>query len=339
MYRSYELKIFSGTAHRALGERVAASLCLPLGEVKISRFSDGEIGVQFEENIRGRDVFLVQPTCPPAENLLELLIMVDAAKRASAGRITAVIPYYGYARQDRKDGPRVAITSRLVADLLQAAGIHRILTMDLHAPQIQGFFNIPFDHLMASRLFIDLFTMHPVENLTIVAPDVGSTKLARFYANYMKTDFVIVDKHRIGPNQAVAMNLIGDVRGKNCLIVDDIVDTAGTLSATVTMLKERGALDIYGAITHPVLSGQAVDRIESSEMTALWVTDTLPTPREHHYNKIRKLSTAKLFAGAIRRIHEEESISYLFLDDHEESRESMVDQSQLEAMPGVISSD
>ncbi|MCB1059124.1 MAG: ribose-phosphate pyrophosphokinase [Calditrichaeota bacterium] len=339
MYRSYELKIFSGTAHRALGERIAASLGLPLGEVKISRFSDGEIGVQFEENIRGRDVFLVQPTCPPAENLLELLIMVDAAKRASAGRITAVIPYYGYARQDRKDGPRVAITSRLVADLLQAAGIHRILTMDLHAPQIQGFFNIPFDHLMASRLFIDLFTMHPVENLTIVAPDVGSTKLARFYANYMKTDFVIVDKHRTGPNQAVAMNLIGDVRGKNCLIVDDIVDTAGTLAATVRMLKERGALDIYGAITHPVLSGQAVDRIESSDMAAMWVTDSLPTPREHHYNKIRKLSTAKLFAGAIQRIHEEESISHLFLDDHEETRESMVDQAQLEAMAGIISSD
>lgn len=339
MYRSHDLKIFSGTAHRQLGERIAAYLGLPLGEVKISRFSDGEIGVQFEENIRGRDVFIVQPTCPPAENLLELLIMVDAAKRASAGRITAVIPYYGYARQDRKDGPRVAITSRLVADLLQAAGIHRILTMDLHAPQIQGFFNIPFDHLMGSRLFIDLFTMHPVENLVIVAPDVGSTKLARFYANYMKTEFVIVDKHRTGPNQAVAMNLIGDVRDKNCLIVDDIVDTAGTLSATVVMLKERGCLDIYGAITHPVLSGQAVDRIEASPMTSLWVCDTLPTPREHQFNRIRKLSTAKLFAGAIRRIHEEESISHLFLDNHEDTREFMVDSSQLEMLAGMISSD
>ncbi|MBK6910682.1 MAG: ribose-phosphate pyrophosphokinase [bacterium] len=339
MYRSYELKIFSGTAHRQLGERIAACLGCGLGEVKISRFSDGEIGVQFEENIRGRDVFLVQPTCPPAENLLELLIMVDAAKRASAGRITAVIPYYGYARQDRKDGPRVAITSRLVADLLQAAGIHRILTMDLHAPQIQGFFNIPFDHLMASRLFIDLFTMHPVENLVIVAPDVGSTKLARFYANYMKTEFVIVDKYRTGPNQAVALNLIGDVRDKNCLIVDDIVDTAGTLSATVAMLKDRGCRDIYGAITHPVLSGQAVDRIEASPMTALWVCDTLPTPREHQFNKLRKLSTAKLFAGAIRRIHEEESISHLFLDNHEETREMMVDTAQLEMLAGMISND
>lgn len=339
MYRSYEMKIFSGTAHRPLGERIAACLGLPLGEVKISRFSDGEIGVQFEENIRGRDVFLVQPTCPPAENLLELLIMVDAAKRASAGRITAVIPYYGYARQDRKDGPRVAITSRLVADLLQAAGIHRILTMDLHAPQIQGFFNIPFDHLMASRLFIDLFTIHSIENLTIVAPDVGSTKLARFYANYMKTDFVIVDKYRTGPNQAVALNLIGDVKGKNCLIVDDIVDTAGTLSATIAMLKERGCKDIYCAITHPVLSGQAVDRIESSAITAMWVCDTLPTPREHQFNKIHKLSTAKLFGGAIRRIHEEESISHLFLDDHDESRESMVDSAQLEMLSGIISSD
>lgn len=339
MYRSYEMKVFSGTAHRPLGERIAACLGLPLGEVKISRFSDGEIGVQFEENIRGRDVFLIQPTSPPAENLLELLIMVDAAKRASAGRITAVIPYYGYARQDRKDGPRVAITSRLVADLLQAAGIHRILTMDLHAPQIQGFFNIPFDHLMASRLFIDLFTMHPVENLTIVAPDVGSTKLARFYANYMKTEFAIVDKYRTGPNQAVALNLIGDVKGKNCLIVDDIVDTAGTLSATLVMLKERGCKDIYCAITHPVLSGQAVDRIENSPITAMWVCDTLPTPRELQFNRIHKLSTAKLFAGAIRRIHEEESISHLFLDSHDEKHESMVDTAQLEMLAGVISSD
>ncbi|MBL0060015.1 MAG: ribose-phosphate pyrophosphokinase [bacterium] len=333
------MKVFSGTSHRPLGERIAACLGLPLGEVKISRFSDGEIGVQFEENIRGRDVFLIQPTCPPAENLLELLIMVDAAKRASAGRITAVIPYYGYARQDRKDGPRVAITSRLVADLLQAAGIHRILTMDLHAPQIQGFFNIPFDHLMASRLFIDLFTMHPIDNLTIVAPDVGSTKLARFYANYLKTEFAIVDKFRTGPNQAVALNLIGDVSGKNCLIVDDIVDTAGTLSATLVMLKDRGCKDIYCAITHPVLSGQAVDRIESSPITAMWVCDTLPTPREHQFSKIHKLSTAKLFAGAIRRIHEEESISHLFLDSHDESRESMVDSAQLEMLAGVISSD
>ncbi|MCL4305993.1 ribose-phosphate pyrophosphokinase [bacterium] len=336
---SYKLKIFSGTAHRALGERIAAGLGQPLGEVKISRFSDGEIGVQFEENIRGRDVFLIQPTCPPAENLLELLIMVDAAKRASAARITAVVPYYGYARQDRKDGPRVAITSRLVADLLQAAGIHRILTMDLHAPQIQGFFNIPFDHLMASRLFIDLFSVQPVPNLVIVAPDVGSTKLARFYANYLKTEFVIVDKFRTGPNQAVALNLIGDVRGKNCLIVDDIVDTAGTLAATIAMLKDRGCLDIYGAITHPVLSGAAVDRIEASEITRLWVCDTLPTPREHQFHKISKLSTAKLFAGAIRRIHGEESISHLFLDSHDEERELMVDQREIEALAGSSTTD
>ena len=308
------LRIFSGTAHRALGEAIAPHLGLPLGQVSISRFSDGEIGVQFMENIRGLDVFLVQPTNPPADNLMELLIMIDAAKRASARRITAVIPYYGYARQDRKDAPRVAITSRMIADMIETAGAHRILTMDLHAAQIQGFFNIPFDHLFASRLFVDLLTAQPIDNLTIVAPDVGSTRLARFYANYLNTDFAVVDKHRTGPNKAVAMNLVGDVRGKNCLIVDDIVDTGGTFSATVAMLRERGGLDIYAAITHPVLSGKAVERIESSEIRCLWTCDTLPTPKEHLFHKIRRISTAKLFAEAIRRIHIEESISDLFLD-------------------------
>ncbi|MCC6477405.1 ribose-phosphate pyrophosphokinase [bacterium] len=338
MQTGYELKIFCGTAHRALGKRIATHLGLPLGEAKISRFSDGEIGVQFEENIRGRDIFIIQPTCPPAENLLELLIMVDAAKRASAARITAVIPYYGYARQDRKDGPRVAITSRLVADLLQAAGIHRILTMDLHAPQIQGFFNIPFDHLMASRLFVDMLSLHPVRDLTIVAPDVGSVKLARFYANYLKTDFAIVDKFRTGPNKAVALNLIGDVKGKNCLIVDDIVDTAGTLSATIEMLKDRGALDIIAAITHPVLSGAAVDRIESSSISALWVCDTLPTPQEHLFHKIQKISTAKLYAEAIKRIHREESISHLFLDGPAEGREPMIERENAMAIAGALAS-
>jgi ribose-phosphate pyrophosphokinase len=256
----------------------------------------------------------VQPTNPPADNLMELLIMIDAAKRASAKRITAVIPYYGYARQDRKDAPRVPITSRLVADLLESAGAQRILTMDLHAPQIQGFFNIPFDHLFASRLFVDLLSAHPIENLVTVAPDVGSTRLARFYANFLNTDFAVVDKHRTSPNKAVAMNLIGDVRGKNCLIVDDIVDTGGTFAATCSMLKDRGGLDIYAAITHPVLSGKAVERIEASELKCLWVCDTLPTPKEHLFHKIRRLSTAKLFAEAIRRIHIDESISHLFLE-------------------------
>ena len=299
---------------------------MPLGQVSVSRFSDGEIGVQFEENIRGSDVFLVQPTNPPADNLMELLILIDAAKRASARRITAVIPYYGYARQDRKDAPRVPITSRLVADLLEAAGAERIVTMDLHAAQIQGFFNIPFDHLFASRLFIELLLKHPIENLVVVAPDVGSTRLARFYANYLNTDFAIVDKHRTGPNHAVALNLIGDVRSKNCLIVDDIIDTGGTFSATVKMLRERGGLDIYAAVTHAVLSGRSVERIEESEIKCLWVCDTLPTPKEHLFRKIRKISTARLFAEAIKRIHLEESISHLFLDfPSSSSRESMLD--------------
>jgi ribose-phosphate pyrophosphokinase len=308
------LRVFSGKAHHSLGEAIARNFGLELGQVAISRFSDGEIGVQFLENIRGQDVFIVQPTCPPADNLMELLIMIDAAKRASARRITAVIPYYGYARQDRKDAPRVAITSRLVADLIEAAGVNRVLTMDLHAPQIQGFFNIPFDHLFASRLFVELLTLQPVPNLMVVAPDVGSTRLARFYANFLNVDFAVVDKHRTGPNQAVAMHLIGDVHGKNCLIVDDIVDTGGTFAATVSMLRDRGGKDIYAAITHPVLSGKAVERIESSEITTLWVCDTLPTPKEHLFSKIKKLSTAKLFAEAIKRIHVEESISDLFLE-------------------------
>jgi ribose-phosphate pyrophosphokinase len=320
-----DLRIFCGTAHRALGERISRCLESPLGQIKLSRFSDGEIGVQFEENIRGRDIFLIQPTCAPAENLIELLIMVDAAKRASARRITVVLPYYGYARQDRKDAPRVAVTARLMADLLEAAGTQRILAMDLHAAQIQGFFNIPFDHLHASRLYIDMLTAQPIENLIIVAPDVGSTRLARFYANFLNIDFAIVDKLRHSPNQAVAMNLIGDVKGKNCLIVDDIVDTAGTLVATVSMLKDRGGLDIYAAITHPVLSGSAVERIEKSELTSLWVCDTLPTPKEYLFNKIKRISTARLFAEAIRRIHREESISHLFLDQpRNEPRMSML---------------
>jgi ribose-phosphate pyrophosphokinase len=328
------LRVFSGTAHRALGEGIARHLGMPLGQVGITRFSDGEIGVQFEENIRGMDVFLIQPTCPPADNLMELLIMIDAAKRASARRITAVIPYYGYARQDRKDAPRVAITSRLVADMVETAGAQRVLTMDLHAPQIQGFFNIPFDHLYASRLFADLLTTHPLENLVIVAPDVGSTRLARFYANYLNTDFAVVDKHRTRPNQAVAMNLVGDVRGKNCLIVDDIVDTGGTFAATVAMLRERGGRDVYAAITHPVLSGKAVERIESSDVKCLWVCDTLPTPKSHLFHKIRRLSTTKLFAEAIRRIHSEESISHLFLEQPGGvARESLLDASDETGLP------
>jgi ribose-phosphate pyrophosphokinase len=309
-----QLRIFTGTTHRILGEAIASQLDIPLGKVEISRFSDGEIGVQFEENIRGIDVFLVQPTCPPADNLMELLIMIDAAKRASARRITVVLPYYGYARQDRKDAPRVAIASRLVADLFEAAGAQRILTMDLHAPQIQGFFNIPFDHVFASRLYVDMLHEHPIDNLVVVAPDVGSTKMARFYANQLKTDFAIVDKHRERANCAKAMNLIGDVAGKNCLIVDDIVDTGGTFVATVEMLKDRGGMDIYSAITHPVLSGRAVERIEDSVVKCLWVCDTLPTPKEYLFKKIKIVSTAKLFAEAIKRIHMEESISDLFLD-------------------------
>ncbi len=307
------LKIFTGTAHPELAKQIAKSVGISLGSVDVRRFSDGEIGAKYNENIRGWDVFLIQPTLPPADNLLELLILIDAAKRASARRITAVIPYFAYARQDRKDQPRVAITARLIADLLEAAGADRVLTMDLHAPQIQGFFKIPFDHIYASKLFIDWFRKHPIRDLVIVAPDVGSTKLARFYASQLGTDFVVVDKERQHANQVQAMNLIGEVKGRQALIVDDMIDTGGTFVATVKLLLKRGAREIMAVITHPVFSGQAVKRIEASPVKAVGVCDTLPTPQQHLFHKIQLVSTAKIFAQAILSIHNNRSLSKLFI--------------------------
>lgn len=307
------LKIFTGTAHPELAKQIARAAGKQLGSVDVRRFSDGEIGVKYNENIRGRDVFLIQPTLPPGDNLLELLILIDAAKRASAQRITAVIPYFAYARQDRKDQPRVAITARLVADLLEAAGADRVVTMDLHAPQIQGFFKIPFDHIYASKLFVDWFRKHPIRNLVIVAPDVGSTKLARFYGNQLNTDFVVVDKERERPNQIREMNLIGEVQGRRALIVDDMVDTGGTFVATVELLLKEGAKEISAVITHPVFSGQAVKKIEASPIKVIGVCDTLPTPQRHLFQKIRLVSTAKIFAQAILSIHHNRSLSKLFV--------------------------
>jgi ribose-phosphate pyrophosphokinase len=310
---SEQLKIFTGTAHPELAKRIAQEAGFELGAAEVKRFADGEIWVKFNENIRGRDVFLIQPTQPPAENLLELLVLIDAAKRASARRITAVVPYFAYARQDRKDQPRVPITARLVADLIEAAGADRVLAMDLHAHQIQGFFKIPFDHIHASKLYIDWLRENPIPDLVIVAPDVGSIKLARFYANQLNTDFAVVDKHRERHDQVAEANLIGEVADRPALLVDDMIDTGNTFVATVEILKKRGAGEITALITHPVLSGNAVANIEASSVKEMFICDTIPTPQQHLFHKIRLMSTAKIFAEAILSIHHDRSLSSLFV--------------------------
>jgi len=301
--------IFSGSSNPELTEKIAQYLGLPTGEVDRKRFSDGEIWVKFRENIRGRDVFIVQPTQPPAENLLELLIMLDAAKRASAKRVTAVIPYFGYARQDRKDQPRVAITAKLIANLISDAGADRVITMDLHAAQIQGFFDIPLDHLYASPVFTNVLK-DKVENLVVVSPDIGGTKLARSYARRLNANLVLIDKRRPKHNIAEVMNIIGSVKDKNVLIVDDLIDTAGTFVSAINALKEQGAKDIYGAVTHPLLSGPAIKRIEDSEIKALYVTDSIPLNNDS--NKIEVRTASELLAEAIIRCHRNESVSSLF---------------------------
>ncbi len=304
-----ELRIFSGGANKKLTEKICEYLSLEPGEIDLQRFSDGEIWVKYKENIRGRDVFLVQSTHPPAENLMELLIMIDAARRASAKRITAVIPYFGYARQDRKDQPRVAITAKLIANLLTTAGADRVITMDLHAAQIQGFFDIPFDHLYASPIFTGLFD-NKLENLVVVSPDVGGIKLARSYAKRLGLQFVVLDKRRPKHNVAEVMHIIGEVEGKDILLVDDLVDTAGTFTAAIAALKENGANKIYAAVTHPLFSGNAIEKIENSEIEVLYVTDTIETKKES--SKIKVKTSSGLFAEAILRTHENESISSLF---------------------------
>ncbi|KAA3653282.1 MAG: ribose-phosphate pyrophosphokinase [Calditrichaeota bacterium] len=306
-------KVFTGRANPELAHKIAAFIDLEIGESQIRQFNDGEIWVQFEENIRGVDVFLVQPTFAPPENLLELLIMVDAARRASAKRITAVIPYFGYARQDRKDQPRVAITAKLVANLLTTAGVDRILTMDMHAPQIQGFFDIPLDHLYASAVFIEYFNNMDLSDYVIVSPDIGGTRRARAYAKRLHLPIAIVDKRRPKPNVAEVMHIIGDVDGKNVLLFDDICDTGGTLVAGARYLKESGAKNIYAACTHPILSGKAGARIADSNITKVLVTDTIPlSPENQNIKNIKVLSVAEIFGRAIMRIHNEESISSLF---------------------------
>ena len=308
-----KLALFSGNANRLLAEAIARELKLPLGDALVGRFSEGEVRVKINEDVRGKDVFIVQPTATPVnDNLMELLILLDAFRRASARRITAVIPYYGYARQDRKDQPRVPITAKLVANLLTVAGADRILTMDLHAGQIQGFFDIPLDHLFAVNTFVDYFKKLRLKNLVVVSPDVGGIKMARAYAKRLSAPLAIIDKRRVTDREAVVMNILGEVKGKNVVVVDDLVATAGSLVEAVKALKENGAKEIWAAITHPVLSGPAVQRLQNSALKELVVTDTIPLPSEKRLARIKVLSVASLLAEAIRRIHAEESVSSLF---------------------------
>lgn len=305
------LSIFAGRSNVALSRAIAEEYGSMLGEVNIKNFSDGELYVKFKESIRGVDTYLVQST-PSADSILELLLMIDAAKRASAHRVTAVIPYFGYARQDRKDQPRVSIAAKLMANLLTNAGADRVLTMDLHAPQIQGFFDIPLDHLYAGSIFMDYFRENPMEDLVIVAPDVGSLKMARSYSKRLGAGLAFVDKRRPRQNVAEVMNIIGDIKDKNILLVDDLIDTAGTLTNAADALKERGAKKVVAAGTHPILSGPAYQRIEDSSIDILLVSDTIPLQR--HSDKIKVLSVAGIFADAIRRIYTDDSISTLFTD-------------------------
>ncbi len=306
-----KLAVFSGNAHRKLAENICNYLGVPLGDALVSRFSDGEVRVKINENVRGKDVFVVQPTCPPAnDNLMELLIMIDALRRASAKRITAVMPYYGYARQDRKDQPRVPITAKLVANLLTVAGANRVLTMDLHAGQIQGFFDIPVDNLYAINVFIKFLEKEmKIPNLTVVSPDVGGIKMARAYAKKLGAGLAIVDKRRVSPDQTEAMNILGEVKGKNLLIIDDIIATGGSLIEAAVALKKAGAKDIYAMVTHGVLAKDAIDKIEKSEIKMLFISDTIP---QNESGKIKVISVAELLAEAIKRIHWEVSISCLF---------------------------
>ncbi|MCK5306958.1 MAG: ribose-phosphate pyrophosphokinase [Candidatus Omnitrophica bacterium] len=309
-----EIAVFCGNANPKLAEDICQNLRIPLGQSIVSRFSDGEIKVKIEENVRGKDVFVIQSTCPPSnDNLMELLILIDALKRASARRITAVTPHYGYARQDRKDQPRVPITAKLVADLIATAGANRLLTMDLHAEQIQGFFNIPVDNLYAVNIFVKYFSKMKITDLCVVSPDVGGIKMARAYAKRLGAELAIVDKRRVSDKEAEVMHIIGKVRDKNIVIVDDVVSTAGTLTEGIIALKERGARDVYAAITHPVLAEPAIERINGSKLKELLVTDTIAIDKDKKCDRINVLSVAPLFAEAITRIHREESVSALFV--------------------------
>jgi len=310
-----EIKIFGGRAHPSLTREICDYLNLPQGNSTAFNFSDGETFCQIDENVRGSDVFIVQPTCRPVnENLMELLVMLDAFKRSSASRVTAVLPYYGYARQDKKDAPRVPITSKLVADLISAAGADRVLTMDLHAPQIQGFFDVPVDHLFAAPVLLEAIRALAIPDLVIVSPDAGGVERARAIAKRLSADLAIVDKRRTAPNVAEVMHIIGEVEERNVLILDDIIDTAGTLTKTVEALRAKGARRILAAGVHGVLSGPAMERIDKSPLELVLVTNTTPVDDKLARSaKLRALSVAPLLGEAIRRIHENSSVSSLFV--------------------------
>jgi len=315
---SGELVLSAGRANLPLAQEIAAALSMRLAETEVTNFSDGEVFVQVNENVRGADVFVIQPTCHPVnQSIMELLIIIDALKRASACRITAVIPYYGYGRQDRKVQPRVPITAKLVADLITAAGAHRVLTMDLHAGQIQGFFNIPVDHLFAAPVLLQYFLRRLDQgdwrDLVVVAPDAGGVERARAFAKRLGTTLAIMDKRRTGPNEAKIMHVIGEVRDRDVILLDDIIDTAGTITQAVSALKQEGARRIIASCTHPVLSGKAIQRLEESAIEEVVVTNTIPLREEVQCRKITVLSVAPLLGEAIRRIHTESSVSSLFV--------------------------
>lgn len=309
-----EVKLFSGHNSCYLADRIADYYGYSLGALELQRFSDGEMQPIIQESVRGAFVFFIQSTFAPADNLLELLLMIDAGKRASAGYITAVIPYFGYARQDRKDKPRVPISAKMIANLLQAAGADRIMTMDFHADQIQGFFDIPVDHLKSNAIFLPYLEEQSLESVIFASPDVGGVKRARKYANHFACDLVICDKYRKKANEIAGMTVIGDVEGRDVILVDDIVDTAGTLARAAEALVEKGARSVKAMCTHPVLSGKAYEIISQSKISELIVTDTIPL--KQRAPKIRVISSAKLFARAIRNTHEHRSISALFVDEH-----------------------
>ncbi len=311
----HELKVFSGNAHPSLAREICKHLKVPLGKAYVGRFPDGEVRLQILENVRGADVFAIQPTCYPVnDNLMELLVMLDALRRASAERITAVIPYYGYARQDRKDRPRVPISSKLVADLLTSAGANRVLALDLHAGQIQGFFNIPVDHLYATPVTVRYFRQLRLKDPVVVSPDTGGVERARAFAKRLNAPLAIIDKRREDANIVEMFNVVGDVQNKTCLIIDDMIDTAGTLVKSSVALKEKGAAKVYACCTHGVFAGEAIERICSSPVEQVVATNTIPlTPDSKQCGKIKVLSVGKLLAEAIRSIHEETSVSKLFI--------------------------
>jgi len=310
-----ELKLLTGSAHPLLAQEIAEFLCVPMGQARLMRFPDSEVSFQIDENIRGMDVFIIQPTSRDVDrHIMELCIMIDAFKRSSASRITAVIPYFGYARQDRKDKPRVPISSKLVVDLLTTAGADRALVVDLHAPQLQGFFNIPVDHLFASPVLVDHFKKLNLPDLTVVSPDAGGVERARFFAKKMDAALAIVDKRRVDVNVAEVMHVIGDVHGRTCLVIDDLIDTAGTLVKTARALLENGATGVYACASHAVLSGPAIENISKSDITEVVVTNTIPlSEAAHREPKIKVLSIAGLIGRAIQSIHEETSVSKLFM--------------------------